>query len=130
MFHPLRLLMAIASVTLAFGPRLRRFRNQHLHHSGHHSIPDDLTPEQVDDLVARMSDDQVRAILLERLDAVAEAKRPPNLQEKTRRSDHELQRNLGRNGGILDPCNLVTVPNIFSAAGTRISATFSGPLAA
>jgi len=35
------------------------------------SIPEDLTPEQVDDLVARMSDDQVRAILLERLDAVA-----------------------------------------------------------
>ncbi|KUJ85838.1 mechanosensitive ion channel protein MscS [Ruegeria marisrubri] len=34
-------------------------------------IPEDLTPEQVDDLVARMSDDQVRALLLERLDAVA-----------------------------------------------------------
>ncbi|SDD78889.1 mechanosensitive ion channel family protein [Ruegeria marina] len=37
-------------------------------------IPDDLTPEQVDDLVARLSDDQVRALLLERLDAVAEAR--------------------------------------------------------
>lgn len=34
-------------------------------------VPADLTPEQVDDLVARMSDDQVRALLLERLDAVA-----------------------------------------------------------
>ncbi|TMV08807.1 mechanosensitive ion channel family protein [Ruegeria sediminis] len=34
-------------------------------------VPEDLTPEQVDDLVARMSDDQVRALLLERLDAVA-----------------------------------------------------------
>lgn len=35
-------------------------------------VPADLTPEQVDDLVARMSDDQVRALLLERLDAVAQ----------------------------------------------------------
>ncbi|MEX0365679.1 MAG: mechanosensitive ion channel family protein [Ruegeria sp.] len=35
-------------------------------------VPEDLTPEQVDGLVARMSDDQVRALLLERLDAVAE----------------------------------------------------------
>ncbi|MGV6805761.1 MAG: mechanosensitive ion channel domain-containing protein [Ruegeria sp.] len=39
--------------------------------ASHVTIPEDLTPEQVDDLVARMSDDQVRAILLERLDAVA-----------------------------------------------------------
>ncbi|WP_240336669.1 mechanosensitive ion channel family protein [Tropicibacter sp. Alg240-R139] len=35
-------------------------------------VPEDLSPEQVDDLVARMSDDQVRALLLDRLDAVAE----------------------------------------------------------
>lgn len=35
-------------------------------------VPADLTPEQVDDLVARMSDDQVRALLLDRLDAVAQ----------------------------------------------------------
>ncbi|WP_171180244.1 mechanosensitive ion channel family protein [Ruegeria sp. HKCCD8929] len=35
-------------------------------------VPEDLTPDQVDGLVARMSDDQVRALLLERLDAVAE----------------------------------------------------------
>ncbi|MCE8554510.1 mechanosensitive ion channel [Ruegeria pomeroyi] len=37
------------------------------------TVPDDLTPDQVDDLVARLSDDQVRALLLERLDAVAQA---------------------------------------------------------
>ncbi len=36
-------------------------------------VPEDLTPAMVDDLVARMSDDQVRALLLERLDAVAAA---------------------------------------------------------
>ncbi|MEY8838152.1 hypothetical protein AB9K41_03815, partial [Cribrihabitans sp. XS_ASV171] len=37
-------------------------------------LPEDLTPEMVDGLVARMSDDQVRALLLERLDAVAAAR--------------------------------------------------------
>ena len=34
-------------------------------------VPEDLTPEMVNELVARMSDDQVRALLLDRLDAVA-----------------------------------------------------------
>ncbi|MCU9839771.1 mechanosensitive ion channel [Ruegeria sp. WL0004] len=37
------------------------------------TVPDNLTPDQVDDLVARLSDDQVRALLLERLDAVAQS---------------------------------------------------------
>ncbi|MCL6284316.1 mechanosensitive ion channel family protein [Ruegeria sp. 2012CJ41-6] len=36
------------------------------------TLPEELTPEIVDDLVARLSDDQVRALLLQRLDAVAE----------------------------------------------------------
>ncbi|AVO39841.1 mechanosensitive ion channel family protein [Pukyongiella litopenaei] len=36
-------------------------------------LPDPLTREAVHELVARMSDDQVRQLLLERLDAVAEA---------------------------------------------------------
>ncbi|SHI87570.1 Small-conductance mechanosensitive channel [Shimia gijangensis] len=33
--------------------------------------PEDMTPEAIDAMVARMSDDQVRALLLERLDSVA-----------------------------------------------------------
>jgi moderate conductance mechanosensitive channel len=37
------------------------------------ALPDPLTPEAARDLVARMSDDQVRSLLLERLDAVAKA---------------------------------------------------------
>jgi small-conductance mechanosensitive channel len=36
------------------------------------ALPDPLTPEAVQALVARMSDDDVRAMLLERLDAVAQ----------------------------------------------------------
>ncbi|MEM7439131.1 MAG: mechanosensitive ion channel domain-containing protein [Pseudomonadota bacterium] len=35
-------------------------------------LPDPLTPEVVRDLVSRMSDEEVRALLLERLDAVAD----------------------------------------------------------
>lgn len=34
-------------------------------------LPDPLTPEAVNALVARLSDDEVRALLLQRLDAVA-----------------------------------------------------------
>lgn len=37
------------------------------------ALPDPLTPAAIHELVARMSDDQVRAMLLDRLDAVAEA---------------------------------------------------------
>jgi len=37
------------------------------------TLPDPLTPEAVHELVARMSDDQVRGLLLDRLDAVAKA---------------------------------------------------------
>ncbi len=68
MFHSFRLLLAMVSVLFLAVPL-------HAQSTGSTStvdIPEDLTPEQVDDLVARMSDDQVRAILLERLDAVAE----------------------------------------------------------
>ena len=35
------------------------------------TLPDPLTPEAVRELVSRLSDDQVRQLLLERLDAVA-----------------------------------------------------------
>jgi moderate conductance mechanosensitive channel len=37
------------------------------------TLPDPLTPEAVTEMVARMSDDQVRSMLLDRLDAVAKA---------------------------------------------------------
>ncbi|RLK10491.1 mechanosensitive ion channel family protein [Ruegeria conchae] len=68
MFHSLRLLLAMISVLFLAVP----LHAQDTSTTSSVTIPQDLTPEQVDDLVARMSDDQVRAILLERLDAVAE----------------------------------------------------------
>ncbi|MCX8952227.1 mechanosensitive ion channel [Ruegeria sp. NA] len=68
MFHPLRLLLAIVSALFLAVPLYAQDTGS----TSSVTIPDDLTPEQVDGLVARMSDDQVRAILLERLDAVAE----------------------------------------------------------
>ncbi|WP_170463854.1 mechanosensitive ion channel family protein [Ruegeria arenilitoris] len=70
MFHLTRLLMALFSVALLSGPVLAQHSTT-TNTPAPVTIPEDLTPEQVDDLVARMSDDQVRAILLERLDAVA-----------------------------------------------------------
>ncbi|MGV6849494.1 MAG: mechanosensitive ion channel domain-containing protein [Marinibacterium sp.] len=49
-------------------------------------LPDPLTPEAVQAMVARMSDDEVRAMLLDRLDAVARATDanapPPTLASK------------------------------------------------
>jgi hypothetical protein len=42
-------------------------------------LPNPLTPEAIDALVSRLSDEQVRTMLLERLDAVAaeQANAPP-----------------------------------------------------
>ncbi len=41
------------------------------------ALPDPLTPQAVREMVARMSDDQVRGMLLDRLDAVAQAEAAP-----------------------------------------------------
>lgn len=41
------------------------------------TLPDPLTPDAIRELVARMSDDQVRGMLLDRLDAVAAAEATP-----------------------------------------------------
>ncbi|AZV78129.1 mechanosensitive ion channel family protein [Parasedimentitalea marina] len=41
------------------------------------TLPDPLTPEAIHEMVARMSDDQVRGLLLDRLDAVAAAQSAP-----------------------------------------------------
>ena len=72
MLHPLRLILALASIVLLSLPLHAQVTGTSTSDTSTSvSIPEDLTPEQVDDLVARMSDDQVRAILLERLDAVA-----------------------------------------------------------
>ncbi|KIC43446.1 mechanosensitive ion channel protein MscS [Ruegeria sp. ANG-R] len=67
MFHSFRLLLAMVAVVFMAVPLYA----QHTSATSTVTIPEDLTPEQVDGLVARMSDDQVRSILLERLDAVA-----------------------------------------------------------
>ncbi|WP_170375180.1 MULTISPECIES: mechanosensitive ion channel family protein [Ruegeria] len=111
MFQPLRLLLAILSVICLSGPVLAQDSGS-TGSSTTISIPDDLTPEQVDDLVARMSDDQVRAILLERLDAVAEQK----AAEAEDREDPIKE--IGAIWAAMVTSwtqVVVTVPNIFSA---------------
>ncbi|MFY2824553.1 mechanosensitive ion channel family protein [Ruegeria sp. MALMAid1280] len=76
------------------------------------SIPEDLTPEQVDDMVARMSDDQVRSILLERLDAVAEQ----NAAAAEEREDPITEINEIWAEMVASWTHVVvTIPNIFSA---------------
>ncbi len=75
-------------------------------------VPDDLSPEQVDDLVARMSDDQVRALLLERLDAVAEKR----AKEAEGQEDPLTEINEIWAAMVASWTNvLTTLPNIFSA---------------
>ncbi len=113
MFHPLRLLLALLSVLLLSGPLTAQVTGT----SGSAapasiSIPEDLTPEQVDDLVARMSDDQVRSILLERLDAVAEK----NAAEAEEREDPITEINEIWAEMVASWTEVImTLPNIFHA---------------
>ncbi|WP_109311581.1 mechanosensitive ion channel family protein [Ruegeria sp. AU67] len=123
MFHLTRLLMAFFSIALLSGPALAQVTSTSSAPATV-TIPEDLTPEQVDDMVARMSDDQVRAILLERLDAVAEK----NAAEAEEREDpiteiNEIWAEMVASWTQV----IVTVPNIFSAqadAFKNFSATF------
>lgn len=50
-------------------------------------VPDELTPEIARDLVAELSDEQVRGLLLERLDAVAAAQSAAKVEETNPLSD-------------------------------------------
>ncbi|MBO9449588.1 mechanosensitive ion channel [Tropicibacter sp. R16_0] len=88
-------------------------------------VPEDLTPDQVDDLVARMSDDQVRALLLERLDAVAEQQ----TQVAPEKGILTIIRELGTNMVLGWAHVLQQVPNLVSGqlqAFSNFAASF-GP---
>ena len=50
-------------------------------------VPNELTPEIARDLVAELSDEQVRGLLLERLDAVAAAQSAAKVEETNPLSD-------------------------------------------
>ncbi|RBW56072.1 mechanosensitive ion channel family protein [Ruegeria sp. A3M17] len=123
MFHLTRLLMAFFSIALLSGPAFAQITSTSSAPTTV-TIPEDLTPEQVDDMVARMSDDQVRAILLERLDAVAEK----NAAEAEEREDpiteiNEIWAEMVASWTQV----IVTIPNLFSAqadAFKNFSATF------
>ena len=111
MFHPIRLFLAILSVVFISGPVMAQ-ESGSAGSAATISIPEDLTPEQVDDLVARMSDDQVRAILLERLDAVAEQK----AAEAEDREDPIKEINQVWAAMVASWTHvIVTIPNLFSA---------------
>jgi small-conductance mechanosensitive channel len=111
MFQPFRLLLAIISVICLTGPVLAQTSATN-GSTAPVSIPEDLTPEQVDDLVARMSDDQVRAILLERLDAVA----AQQAAEAEDREDPIKEINAIWAAMVASWTHvIVTIPNLFSA---------------
>ena len=76
MFHLTRLILALILAVFVAAPSIAQVPMTGTSSStpAPATVPEDLTPDQVDDLVARMSDDQVRALLLERLDAVAAQK--------------------------------------------------------
>ncbi len=126
MLHPLRLLAAIFSLLLLVAPLHAQVAGTST--SGAPAtvnIPEDLTPEQVDDLVARMSDDQVRSILLERLDAVAEK----NAAAAEDREDPITELNEIWTEMVASWTHvLTTVPTLFSAQATALQnfvATFT-----
>ncbi|MES0861278.1 mechanosensitive ion channel family protein [Ruegeria sp. SCPT10] len=113
MLHPLRLILALVSVmflTLPLHAQVAGTTSSDTSTSV--TIPEDLTPEQVDDLVARMSDDQVRSILLERLDAVAEK----NAADAEERDDPITEINEIWAEMVASWTHvIVTIPNLFSA---------------
>ncbi|MEM6658168.1 MAG: mechanosensitive ion channel family protein [Pseudomonadota bacterium] len=115
MFHPFRLLMALLAVALLSGPLHAQVVTGTSEAPATVTIPDDLTPEQVDDLIARMSDDQVRSILLERLDAVA----AQNAAEAEDREDPITEINEVWTEMVSSWTHVITtVPNLFSAQAT------------
>ncbi len=118
MFHSLRLMLTLAMAIFVAAPVYAQDSST----TSTVPIPEDLTPEQVDDLVARMSDDQVRSILLERLDAVAEK----NAAEAEEREDpiteiSEIWAEMVASWTQV----IMTVPNIFHAQVDAIS-SFTG----
>ncbi|NOD63443.1 mechanosensitive ion channel family protein [Ruegeria sp. HKCCD9179] len=121
MLNPLRLCLALVSVFFLSLPAFA----QDTASSGSASsvsIPENLTPEQVDDLVARMSDDQVRAILLERLDAVAKKQ----AEEKEKQEDPLTEINEIWAEMVSSWTHVMTtMPNIVTAQITAFS-NFSG----
>lgn len=72
-------LMTIATAVplSAQSPMLPATTNTGADSPGSVTLPDPLTPEAIHEMVARMSDDQVRGLLLDRLDAVAAAQAAP-----------------------------------------------------
>ncbi len=77
-------------------------------------LPEELTPEVVDDLVARMSDAEVRELLLQRLDAVAAA------QAETGAEPRGLIANVAEAWSLFaaDMVDVVSrVPNLLSSQG-------------
>ncbi len=127
MFHPLRLLAALLSFVLMTAPLHAQIATTSSSDApATVTIPEDLTPEQVDGLVARMSDDQVRSILLERLDAVAEK----NAAEAEEVDDPITELNEIWTEMVTSWTQVImTVPNIFHAQVEAVS-NFTGTFGA
>ncbi|WP_419906085.1 mechanosensitive ion channel domain-containing protein [Hoeflea sp.] len=87
-------------------------------------LPEDLTPETVRELVSRLSDQQVRGLLLERLDAVAKENAAP--QESEGRAALDF---LGESFvlmGLLLAQVVTEVPRVFVGVNQSFN-SFAGP---
>ena len=86
------------------------------------ALPDPLTPEAVRGLVARLSDEEVRAMLLERLDAVASA---PDAEEPLARSFLDYARdNIVATGASIGSA-IINIPQIPGAVAGGVAKWWS-----
>ncbi len=76
------------------------------------ATPDPATPEAVREMVSRMSDGEVRALLLDRLDAVAKASETAEGQEKSKLVDFTQRASVGVFESVADAAS--RVPRIWT----------------
>ena len=87
------------------------------------TLPETLSPENVRDLVAGMSDEQVRGLLLERLDAVAQEQAAASSDETSGLSEIFYHTTTGAFSQIL--IAFKALPNLISHQGDSISNFFA-----
>lgn len=83
-------------------------------------LPEDLTPQNIRQLLATMSDEQVRHLLLERLDAVAETQKAQQA-DKPQDAIEFLKASISAVGGSFAE-TISSLPTMLSGLGTAVHA--------
>ncbi len=87
------------------------------------AVPDPLSPEAVDALVSRLSDEQVRSLLIERLGAAAAAQQVPAASQNEQLGD--LVMDTSKRTVDLLVATVLEAPRAFAAQSTAISSYFA-----